>query len=385
MSAPRRPRPILPVARPRLPPARDILPYLRKIDLAAWYSNHGPLARALQSRLAGYWGLPDGAVTLLSNATAALTLTLIASGARPGSRCLMPSWTFIASAGAVHAAGLVPHFVDVRPDTWAPDPAEVQALAERYDVGAILVVSPFGAPLDTQAWDKVQEATGLPVIIDAAAAFDTLRDGGPMTVGTCATVVSLHATKVFGVGEGGALLSRDPALLERVRRLAQFGFLGTREATTPGINAKLSEYAAAVGLAGLDSWADTRTRWSITTGCYVPRLRLVPGVKLSPGFGNRFVSSTATILWPTHHTAPLPALAAHGIASLRWWGDGCHAQPAYAHCPAEPLPVTEQLAARAVGLPFWQDLTPMQIDSVCIALLEAADPATARRRAMAAA
>ena len=382
MAASRRPRAVMPVARPRLPPARDILPYLRKIDLAAWYSNHGPLSRTLQGRLAEYWGLPEGAVTLLSNATAALTLTLIASGARPGSRCLMPSWSFIASAGAVHAAGLVPHFVDVRADTWAPDPAEVLALAGQHDVGAVLVVSPFGAPLDMAAWDAVRDATGLPVVIDAAAAFDTLRAGGPMALGSCPAVVSLHATKVFGVGEGGALLTRDIELLDRVRRLAQFGFLGTRQATVPGVNAKLSEYAAAVGLAGLDGWTDTRTRWAITTGAYVPRLRLLPGVATLPGFGRGFVSSTATILWPGHLPDPASALAERGIATLRWWGDGCHAHPAYAHCPAEPLPVTETLAARAVGLPFWQDLTPMQVDVVCTALLDAADLATARLPAM---
>ena len=203
-----------------------------------------------------------------------------------------------------------------------------------------------------------------------------------MVLGGCPAVVSLHATKVFGVGEGGALLTRDGDLLDRVRRLAQFGFLGSRQATVPGVNAKLSEYAAAVGLAGMDCWSDTRTRWAITTGAYVPRLRLLAGVAASPGFGLGFVSSTATILWPTHIPDPSAALAERGIATLRWWGDGCHAHAAYAHCPAEPLPVTEALAARAVGLPFWQDLTPMQVDVVCTALLDAADPATARLPAM---
>ena len=176
---------IIPVARPRLPSAARILPYLREIDDAGGYSNHGPLSRRFQAGLAAHWGVQAAEVALLCNATAALTLALLASGAAPGGRCLMPSWTFAASAGAVQAAGLVPHFVDVRADTWAPDPAEVQALAGQAGVSAILIVSPFGAPLDLPAWDKVQAATGVPVVIDGAAAFDTLRAGGPMAVGRC--------------------------------------------------------------------------------------------------------------------------------------------------------------------------------------------------------
>ena len=126
----------IPVARPRLPSAARILPYLREIDDAGWYSNHGPLTRRFQAGLAAHWGVLPTEVALLSNATSALTLALLASGAAPGSRCLMPSWTFAASAGAVRAAGLVPHFVDVRADTWAPDPAELQALAGQTGAGA---------------------------------------------------------------------------------------------------------------------------------------------------------------------------------------------------------------------------------------------------------
>ena len=374
---------MIPVARPRLPSAARILPYLREIDVAGWYSNHGPLSRRFQAGLATHWGVQAAEVALLSNATAALTLALLAGGAVPGGRCLMPSWTFAASAGAVRAAGLVPHFVDVRADTWAPDPAEVQALAGQPGVSAILIVSPFGAPLDLPAWDRVQAATGIPVVIDGAAAFDTLRAGGPMAVGRCPVIVSLHATKVFGIGEGGALICRDPALLERVRRLANFGFLGARAAELPGVNAKLSEYSAAVGLAGLDTWQDARSRWAAAARCYAQRLRgceaapaFSPGFSSGPGsgFGAGWVSSTLTVLASPGQSADLQAevLGELGISTLRWWGPGCHGQPAYQGCPRQPLPVTEDLAHRCIGLPFWQDLDGAEIGRVCAALAGAA-------------
>ena len=355
----------IPVARPRLAPARAILPYLRQIDAHRWYSNHGPLARLFQSRLAAHWGVSDGEVALLTNATSALTLALRASGAPPGTRCLMPSWTFAATAGAAVQAGLVPHFVDVCPLRWTPNPDEIRTLAARHDVGAIMIVAPFGAPVDVSTWEKVQADTGIPIIIDAAAAFDTMRHGGPMPLGTCPMVVSLHATKVFGVGEGGVLLCRDQAFMERVRRMAQFGFLVTREAMIPGVNAKLSEYAAAVGLAGLDEWPEARAHWLVAQASYA---RHLSGIAPPPWLDSSWVSSTYNVLWPGDARRARDALAVAGIATLQWWGAGCHEQPAFRACPAELLPVTRSLARQTIGLPFWQDLAPAQIETVCTAL-----------------
>ena len=364
------------VAKPRLPNAASLLPYLEQIDRNAWYANHGPLALAFQARLADHWGVTPHDVVLVANATVGLTLLLRASGARPGSLCLMPSWTFAASAGAVRAAGLIPHFVDVSPDTWAPDPAVILSLAKRHEVGAILIVSPFGAPLDLPAWDEVQHATGIPVIIDGAASFDTLRQGGPMPPGRCPIAVSLHATKVFGVGEGGAVICRDPETMLQLRRFAQFGFSGSRDAVVPGINAKLSEYAAAVGLAGFDDWPATRANWAAIGRAYLSHLPR--GVSLTPGFGDGWVSSTFSVVWPGLRPKLEAALNAKGISTLRWWGAGCHGQTAYESCPAEPLPVTERLARETIGLPFWQDLAPTQIEAVCNALARLVTPLPAR-------
>lgn len=363
--------PAIPIARPRLPTVTHIAPYLREIDANGWYSNFGPLSSRLQARLADHWGIAKPELCLFASGTAALTLTLLASGAPAGSSCLMPSWTFAASAGAVRAAGLVPHFVDVDPETWALAPATIRSLATRPEVGAILVVAPFGAPLDLLAWDEVRRTTGVPVIVDGAAAFDSLRDGGPMITGDCPVIVSLHATKVFGVGEGGAVLCRDLAWLERIRRLSNFGCMGTREALLPGVNGKMSEYAAAVGLAALDTWRATRARWASVTAHYGQSLQRLE-LATVPGFGRGWVSSTLSVLWPSEASSALADLSNHGIGTLRWWGPGCHAQPAYRDCPREPLPVTEALARRCVGLPFWQDLTPTQINLVCRVLAECA-------------
>src|SRR5437868_14890538 len=138
------------IMRPKLPRAERIASYLKEIDSARIYSNFGPLNLSLEERLATHFGVQKEMVTTISNATQGLTLALTALGARPGTLCLMPAWTFIASAHAAIAAGLTPYFVDVDPESWALDPDamdEVMAGAPS-DVGAIMPVVPFGQPID---------------------------------------------------------------------------------------------------------------------------------------------------------------------------------------------------------------------------------------------
>src|SRR5262245_61981348 len=140
---------MIPVQRPRLPTAERLLPYLRRIDAARWYTNQGPLVNALEERLAALIGAATGCVAVQANGTLSLTLALKAFGAPPGALCLTPSWTFVATVAAISAANMVPYFVDVDRATWALTPEAVQSvLGEVVNVGAVMVVSPFGAPID---------------------------------------------------------------------------------------------------------------------------------------------------------------------------------------------------------------------------------------------
>src|ERR1700722_16288152 len=112
----------VPIARPRLPTRAAIAPYLDRIDAARWYSNYGPLVTEFESRMAARLGWRASVVTV-ANGTVALTLARRAAGAKPGTLCLMPAWTFVASAHAAIEAGLTPYFVDVDPETWMLEPA----------------------------------------------------------------------------------------------------------------------------------------------------------------------------------------------------------------------------------------------------------------------
>jgi len=358
----------VPVMRPRLPRADSYLDELRAIDERQWYSNHGPAVRRFEALLAAHFKLPTEGVASFANGTLALTVALQALGVQPRQRCLMPSWTFVASASAVVAAGLVPHFVDVHPRTWALDP---EALMNRRDlggVGAVMAVSPFGAPLDRAAWEAFTARTGIPVLIDAAAGFDAVASIGRAAPGPTPTMISLHATKVFGVGEGAILLSSDRPLVEMARQFGNFGFCSVAEAIVPGTNAKLSEYAAAVGLAAMREWPARRLQLLATAAAYRAALSAVPGVSLAPEFGSGWVGSTCCVTLPGDGLIVGERLAERGIETRRWWRRGCHQQPAFGGYPRDKMPVTLDLARRCLGLPFFPDMTSGDIERVADAL-----------------
>ena len=349
-----------------LPRTAAIAPYLRAIDRARRYTNSGPLLADFEARLAERYGLSATGVAGVANATLGLTLALRASGVGTGGLAMMPAWTFAATAHAALAAGLNPWFVDVDPESWSLTPeAAGDALASAPGpVDAVIPVAPFGAPVDVAAWDRFRAKSDIPVVIDAAAGFDSL------TPGHVPAVVSLHATKVLGIGEGGFVATRDRALADAVRRLANFGFRGARTAGMPAFNAKLSEYAAAIGLAGLDAWPRIRARFAALARRYAAALKPLAEVRPMPGFGTgAWVASTAVVALPGRDSDAVgAALARRGIETRHWWGEGCHAQPAFARCPRMPLPVTARLAHETLGLPFHPGLRQVDVARIAATL-----------------
>jgi len=366
-AAPRR----IPVARPSLPPTEALAPYLSRIDEARWYTNFGPLLNEFETRLSARFARPT-AVSTVTNGTVAITLALQAVDCEPGSLCAMPAWTFVATAHAVRQAGLEPWFLDVDPATWMLDPAAtVEALESAPGpVTAIVPVAAFGRLPDLDAWARVSRSTGIPVVVDAAAGFDAVTEA-PVPV-----TVSLHATKSVSTGEGGFVASEDEALIDRVRELSAFGFRGSRTSHRPASNAKLSEYAAAVGLASLDAWPQMRQRLGFAAQYMKVALALTPEIVFQPGWGSSWLSSVCVVGVPDGKASFLAAkLDAQGVDTRAWWSEGCHSQPAFERCLRNRLPVTDALAGSTLGLPFSVDLDePMSwriVDALISALKEA--------------
>jgi dTDP-4-amino-4,6-dideoxygalactose transaminase len=204
------------------------------------------------------------------------------------------------------------------------------------------------------------------VVLDAAAAFDTLVEA-PVPA-----AVSLHATKVLGAGEGGFLASEDPELIDRVRQLSSFGFRGSREAQIAATNAKMSEYSAAVGQAGLDGWPSARLRHLAAARQLRMALMDTPQAVFQPGWGLEWISSVCVLGLPAGAAAAVAAdLESEGVDTRRWWGDGCQAMPAFADLPRRPLPNTARLARSSLGIPFAVNLDADEIARVSDALRRA--------------
>ncbi len=352
--------------RPKLPSAQSLLPYLRRIDELRIYSNFGPLSAEFEDRLAVHFAVPRHGVTTIANGTWGLALALAAQGARPGTLCVVPAWTFIASAQAASMAGLVPFFVDVDASTWALDPEGMSEVIARApgEVGAVMPVAPFGQPIDFAAWDAFRNLTGLPMVIDAAAGFDAV------TATETPVVVSLHATKTLGVGEGGLVISKDTALIRDIRRRANFGFQGSREALVPATNAKLSEYHAAIGLAALDEWDTARAEWLAAAATY--RQLLAPSESLAqqPGSGQSWVSSVCVLNLGGPHAVLIEGrLEAAGIESRRWWSEGAHNHPSTLGLPRTEVPVTDRLVQSTIGVPLSRDISIAEIERVVACLM----------------
>jgi dTDP-4-amino-4,6-dideoxygalactose transaminase len=358
------PRKPVPIAQPELPTAEALLPYLRQIDESRWYSNFGPLLTAFEAGLAARFD-PDTKIVTCVNATQGLTLCLRALQLPPGSLCAMPAYTFVATAHAIMAAGLTPYFLDVDPDSWTLQPQTVRrALASApAPIRAVILVAPFGLMPDLAPWLALREETGVQVVLDAAAAFDDVHTA-PLP-----TVVSLHATKVLGIGEGGFVASDDHDLARRVRQLTTFGFSGSRDSQIAATNAKLSEYAAAIGLAALDAWPHNRLRWLRAAQSMRAAMVHLPQVVFQSGWGLDWATSVCCVRLPDGSAEAVEAkLNALGVETRRWWGLGCQTSPAFADCPRGELAQTDRLGGSVVGLPFSIDLDNEQIGRIVTAL-----------------
>jgi len=367
MNAPTR----IPLLVAQLPDTDALIPYLRQIDANRWYTNFGPLVMQLEQRFAASFAPASLAPTAItaSNGTAGLELALCALELMQGARVLLPALTFVATATSVIRAGYRPLIGDVDADTWLLTPETARAYAARHRVDAVMPVATFGNPQDVEAWDQFVEDTGIPVIIDAAGAFGNQRAGR-----RCHVVFSLHATKALAAGEGGMVVSYDPQLTSRVRRLSNFGIDLERgsQVFVAGENGKLSEYHAAVAHAALDQWPVVVERRRAVQARYQHILQQhCPSLRMQRRADNGIYPILVGLLPPGYRARELqPALLARGIETRQWYCPTLDRHPAFASFAVGPLPVAHELAERLIGLPFFVDIEEAQMQRVAQAVAE---------------
>lgn len=354
-----------------MPQRADLEPFLSDIDAARWYTNFGPQLHRFEDEIRGIFGEPAASVSTVANGTFALELALAALGLPRGARVLIPALTFVATASAVLRAGFEPVIADVDAKAWVLTPSIARAVIAKAHVDCVLPVAAFGCPLSASGWDGFCAETGIPVLVDAAGAFGNQQAGDSIVL-----AFSLHATKAFGVGEGGLVVSRDPSLIERVRRLSNFGIdVSTGLALSAGTNAKMSEFHAAVGLAALARWPErARLRRDLHLRYCDELARRCPGVRLQarPADG---IYTILQLVLPANASrdAIAKALSVQGIETRAWYLPLLPDHPACASLASGGIEVARSLGPRMLGLPFHLDLSDEDVVRVCAALAEALD------------
>ena len=231
------------VTEPFLPPLEEFIPDLTQIWNSRLLTNGGPFHEQFEKELAQYLGVEH--LSLFANGTLALITALQAL--RITGEVITTPYSFAATSHALLWNGLKPVFVDIDPRTRNIDPDRIEEFITP-NTSAILAVHCYGIPCDTRRIEHIADTYGLKVIFDAAHAFGVRQNGRSILLNGDLSILSFHATKVFNTFEGGAIVCPDAKIKHRIDYLKNFGFADETTVVAPGINGKMNEFSAALGL-----------------------------------------------------------------------------------------------------------------------------------------
>ncbi|OIJ18523.1 aminotransferase DegT [Anaerobacillus alkalidiazotrophicus] len=358
----------IPFLRPNLVKQEALTPYISEIEASRIYSNFGPLNTRFEHRVLDEYFDNIGAVTTVNNATIGLILAISQCKRPKGKYALMPSFTFAATPLAALWCGLEPFFVDIRPDDWCMDEKLLcewlQILGDQ--VATVIPYAAFGTNMDLDFYRQVNES-GVPVVVDAAASFGVTGSQNHFGRGFPGCVVfSFHATKSFGVGEGGLVYSANKDLISKIRQAENFGFSASRETTLPGLNGKMSEYNAAIALSTLDVFVQKIKARQQVHSWYLEQLHQ----KNFFGKGWTIQKSEGEIPYQfmpiccpegRQNVDVIHALSNQNIEARTYFSPPCHQQPLFIRYPNTDLKVTERISSRILSLPLWEEMTNQDV------------------------
>jgi dTDP-4-amino-4,6-dideoxygalactose transaminase len=353
----------LPLARPFTPSLDAVTARLRPSYDSGQLTN-GRLVRLLEERTAERLGVDH--VVAVSSCTAGLILTIQALELQ--GPVLLPSFTFSASVHAVAWNNLRPLLADCDPLSLQLDLADAEARLDR--AGAIMATHVFGAPCQPSAVEKLAEARGVPAVFDAAHAFGALHDGRPVGGFGHAEVFSLSPTKTLVAGEGGLVATADAGLARTLRIGRDYGNPGDYDTLFVGLNARMSEFHAAVALESLELLDEQLELRRAVADCYCAGLQDLPGIttqEVAPEDTSTYKDFTIIVEPPSFgmtRNELVRCLRAEGIDTRNYFDPPVHRQRAYAPLAPVSLPVTDDVCGRVTSLPMFARLPLQAVDSV---------------------
>ncbi len=263
------------VTKPFLPPLAEFEPYLKEIWDTRWLTNNGKFHQELEQKLCEYLGVKY--ISLFSNGTLALITALQAL--KITGEVITTPYSFVASTHALWWNKIRPVFVDIEPDFLTIDPAKIES-AITPQTTAILAVHVYGNPCRTKEIQRIADLYGLKVIYDACHAFGVMQKNKSISNFGDLAVLSFHATKIYTTFEGGAIVSHDEKMKERIDYLKNFGFADELAVVIPGINGKMNEFQAALGVLQLKYIDKLITKSKEIADFYRKSLSCVRGINM---------------------------------------------------------------------------------------------------------
>lgn len=374
------------VGAPTIPDRETLHARLDQMLDARRLTNDGPFVKELEARLGRLNG--DVEAVAVCNATVGMQLLLKALSLK--GEAILPSFTFIATAHACLWEGLEPVFVDVERDTHTIDPACV--VRQITDLTAtILGVHLWGRMCRVRELQAIARDRSIPLVFDAAHALGCTYEGVPMGRLGTASVVSFHGTKFVQSLEGGAILTSDRDLADRLRLLRNFGFQGFDNVVALGTNAKMNEFCAAAGLGSLEALDTLVATNRANREAYRRAIEGLPGLVLYDFDEQEANNFQYVIVEVDPRSCPftrdelVAILHAENVIARRYFTPGCHRSMPYRARPrrgTDRLPVTEHLCDTLITLPTGAGVTTADIAEIGSILLDGYDNAAEVRHAL---
>jgi dTDP-4-amino-4,6-dideoxygalactose transaminase len=317
-------------------------------------TNNGPLVLELERKLAAYLGVKH--VIAMCNGTVALEIAIRALGLT--GEVILPSYTFVATAQALHWQAITPVFADVDPATHNLDPEAVERMITPRTTG-IIGVHVWGRAAPVEALQEIADRRGLTLMYDAAHAFGCSHRGRMIGGFGRAEVFSFHATKFFNCFEGGAVATNEDELATSIRYMRNFGFETYDKAVFPGTNGKMPEVCAAMGLTNLDFLPTIVATNRHNHAAYTRAFEGIPGVSILPydaaeSNNWQYVIAEVDARCPVSRDDIVAALHAEGILARKYFWPGCHNMKPFKELFPHAglvLPNTPKVAERVIVLP----------------------------------
>ncbi|MDQ7234471.1 aminotransferase class I/II-fold pyridoxal phosphate-dependent enzyme [Bacillus pacificus] len=364
----------IPFLRASTVPVIEYLDELKEIDASHIYTNYGPINQRFEQTIMSGFFQNRGAVTTVANATLGLMTAIQLKKRKKGKYALMPSFTFPATPLAAIWCGLEPYFIDIGIDDWYMDKTVLWDKIEelKKEVAIVVPYATFGSWMNLEEYEEL-EKKGVPVVVDAAPGFGLMNGGMHYGQDFSGMIVySFHATKPFGIGEGGLIYSKNEEDIQRIKKMGNFGFDTNRECTMMGFNCKMSEYAAAIGIATMKKWGDKLKERTRISEWYKQLLQsnglMKKGWQLQKT--EAVIQQFMPILCPeeVRNIQVIEELKKQKIEARLYFSPSCHQQVFFRNYKSTDLIETNKIAKRIVSLPLWEGMTKEIVEQIVICL-----------------